>query len=188
MREWRARRRGRSLLVASAGGRRPRRSRIARSGSRRPLTGLDASPERNEASLRVTPWRRPIWDELPQKSTMASHELVHRVNECGCAERSQHAAQQARQAEFGEQRDAASAVARNGLAIAEDESPAFRRAHPRESMRAGGRPLDRRGEAGPAARPGQVWRKAGGRDDVSVDVLRHADSLRRERFGAPLRP
>jgi hypothetical protein len=104
------------------------------------------------------------------------------------AERSQHAAQQARQAEFGEQRDAASAVARNGLAIGEDESPAFRRAHPRESMRAGGRPLDRRGEAGPAARPGQVWRKAGGRDDVSVDVLRHADSLRRERFGAPLRP
>jgi len=138
---------------------------------------------------------------------MASHELVHRVNECGCAERSQHAAQQARQAELGELRDAASAVARNGLAIAEDEPPAFaarilgnrceQAVGPLLAERKQGQLLvpvksgddPRRPATQPSATGAQqdrAW-KAGGRDDVSVDVLRHSDSLRRERFGAPLR-
>jgi hypothetical protein len=56
---------------------------------------------------------------------MAGHEPVQLVDDPRCACRSQQGGQRAGEAELGEKRDAPSAVARDGRAIAKDEPPAF---------------------------------------------------------------
>jgi hypothetical protein len=132
---------------------------------------------------------------------MASQELVERVKQCGCAERSQHAAQQPCQAEFGEERDAPSAVAGNRRAVAEDEPPTLSACLVGHRSEQPVGLLIREREQGqllvavefdddprrPAAEPSATGvqkdrsRKAGDRRATIVQVLHHWSRLRRER-------
>jgi hypothetical protein len=134
---------------------------------------------------------------------VASHELVQPVEERRGAERSQRGAQRPGQAELEEQRDAASAVAGNEGAIAEDEPPTlvprllgnrceqrvglvicerkqrklFVPVDPGDDTRRPAAELSTAGVEENRARNARDRRRAG------APVLCHADSVRRKRAG-----